>query len=826
MIRSFTLLCLLLSAALPAAAQDAYPRTEDHPRCVNYTETRQPLFGQLHLHTQYSSDAAVLATRNTPADAYKFAKGGKVGLAPFYDTRVVKVDDSKPPVGGVAQHPYCLPSEMPPGGCQFTASREIRLPEGRALDFTAVTDHSEYLGETNICFFEGGAACQTPGQSQGCDTGQVCGSGLTCVPIGYDSPSCVAARGNVSRLNNGIGAAQFVNVWQNPEPPNPPFQYCNETLGAGGATTCVFQAQNVWQQTIAAAEDAYDKTDQCTFTSFIAYEYTSMPQMSQCTETFDPCLDTADCNQDACPRNNPQCNTCLPPGQCSSPLGKLCFVGANDTPCDDGATCVANNGGNNLHRNIIFRNANVPDRPISYVDVPTGCGAGAACQGYDPFAPGGAATATSGPLSTQSGTALGSPTVMLETLEKECNRKDPKKPCDFLSIPHNSNLSGGAMFLLPETERDAEVRHDRERLVEIFQIKGDSECRYSRLHPLAWQPGAFAADELCGFEDMSYATLAAAMLVHPDERSIPASSYVRNALKSGLKYQRENGINPFKLGFVGSLDNHNGTPTETEVDYSKYGAHGDNSFAAGGQMLVETLFLGLETNGGGLTVAWAEENTRDSIFEAFERRETYATSGTRPIVRFFGGFDLPDDMCETGDFAARGYEHGQPMGGTLTPARGVPKFAVSALMDAGWEGHPGATLQRVQIVKGWVDARGEVREKVFDVAGSDEVAPVDLETCTPANLSASGHPHLCTVWRDKEFDPKLNAFYYARVLENPSCRWNQYYCLDRGVDCSKPPQTGKDLVGYNAYEYEVCCGHEVPKAVQQRAWTSPIWYEP
>lgn len=224
MIRSLTLLCLLLPGALPAAAQDAFVRTEDHPRCVNYTETRQPLFGQLHLHTQYSSDAAVLATRNTPADAYKFAKGGKVGPAPYYDTREVKVDDSQPPVGGVAQHPYCLPSEMPPGGCQFTASREIQLPEGRALDSTAVTDHSEYLGETNICFFEGGTACgSNSGPKPACDTGQICGAGGTCVPIGYDSPSCLAARANISRLNNGGGNNLHRNIiFRNANVPNRP----------------------------------------------------------------------------------------------------------------------------------------------------------------------------------------------------------------------------------------------------------------------------------------------------------------------------------------------------------------------------------------------------------------------------------------------------------------------------------------------------------------------------------------------------------------------------------------------------------------------------
>jgi hypothetical protein len=220
---------------------------------------------------------------------------------------------------------------------------------------------------------------------------------------------------------------------------------------------------------------------------------------------------------------------------------------------------------------------------------------------------------------------------------------------------------------------------------------------------------------------------------------------------------------------------------------------------------------------------------RDSIFAAMERRETYATSGTRPIVRFFGGPALPEDMCGRSDFARTGYFRGVPMGGTLArpaDAMPAPRFAVSSLMDAGWAGHPGATLQRAQIVKGWVDGNGEVHERVYDVAGSTDVAPVDLDDCTPGGTADGGHAELCAVWRDPDFDPAEHAFYYARVLENPSCRWNQYYCLDRQVDCSKPPALGEDVVGYDAFDYQQCCNEQVPRAVQQRAWTSPIWYVP
>lgn len=811
---------LLSPGLVPSAAQaPPFARTEERPACAHYTATRQPFFGQLHLHTQYSLDAATLETRNTPRDAYAFAKGEKVGLAPYYDTRLVKQDAPGPAVGGVSAHPFCLPPER----CQYTASRTIQLPEGRALDFAAVTDHSEFLGETNICFFEG-PPCQG---DDDCDPGQTCqgarqGNPGTCAPVGYDSPICRLARAELTLLNPGTAGAAFIAAgWLAEFPRRLPF--CGDQVAAAdgtGVATCVFQAGNVWQQIIAAAEEAYDRTDRCTFTSFVGYEYTSMPSMNRCQKTYQPCFADDDCGAG---------DSCAPLGQCTAPAGKLCFAASD---CGQGAACIANGGGNNLHRNIIFRNANVPARPLSYIDAPTGCGAGQRCQGYTgangDFPAG--AFSTAGPAGDPAaGISLGSPSAMLRRLASECNPGSPGGPCQFLSIPHNSNLSGGAMFLLPENPADARTRGEHERLVEIFQIKGGSECRSGSRGSGGWQPGAFAADELCDFENMSFATLASNYLVEPDPRSIPPSSYVRNALKTGLQYQRQHGINPFQLGFVGSLDNHNGTPTATEVDYAKVGAHGDNSFAADGQMMNETFFLGLETNGGGLAVAWAEENSRDSIFAALARRETYATSGTRPIVRFFGGFDLPPDLCRRGgDFAAAGYQHGVAMGATLAEAAGgrKPRFAVSALMDPGWTGHPGATLQRAQIVKGWVDEGGEVHERVYDVAGSARIVPVDLRTCTPGGVGDGGQAQLCGVWTDEDFEPGEHAFYYARILENPSCRWNQYYCLERGVDCARPPATGADLTGYNAYDYQQCCGDKVPKAVQQRAWTSPIWYVP
>jgi hypothetical protein len=183
-------------------------------------------------------------------------------------------------------------------------------------------------------------------------------------------------------------------------------------------------------------------------------------------------------------------------------------------------------------------------------------------------------------------------------------------------------------------------------------------------------------------------------------------------------------------------------------------------------------------------------------------------------------------MCQGGDFAHQGYDNGVPMGSTLThPSQDTaPRLAVSALMDPGWPGQPGTPLQRIQIIKGWVDAQGNTREAVYDVAGdASKGASVDLRTCTP---SGGGFADLCAVWTDPDFKKNERAFYYARVLESPSCRWNQYYCNARQVDCSKPPIPQDQNPPYSEFEYQQCCSSEVPSTVQQRAWTSPIWYTP
>lgn len=817
-------LLIALSPTGPAQAgppdqNPPFERTEARERCASYEPTKQPFFGETHLHTAYSFDAVVLDTRNTPADAYRYAKGGRVGLPPWADTRTAEQAELAPPPSMrtyVTEHPYCMPGEH----CQFMATRTIQFPDGRALDFAAITDHAEQFGESNICTFE---ATETCASDQDCDpavTGQECASDNMCRPKGYDSPLCSIARDEISRLRQGAAASIFAgleNVAQNPIRP---------ALCGPDGVLCARQAKLVWDKIRDDAEAAYDRTSSCTFTSFIAYEYTAMAASGRCVDADAlPCWDQA------------QDNAIPDVPDAGSP---------SSADCPSGAACInnftGNSGADNLHRNVIFRNDDVIDAPISNVESPLGCGFGPGC--------------TSTPDSP-----VASPAVMLQRLKDACIENPAKPRCDVLTIPHNPNMSRGSMFILPENNPDglaeAYLRNQLEPLVELVQIKGQSECRYNAKTGMAWTN---PPDELCDFENEGWARLGGAADGYLSDEmqtteSIPPRSYVRNTLANGIAYASEQGVNPFQLGFVGGLDNHNGTPGQSdEQQYAKSGAHGVQSFATSSEALNERFFLGLETNAGGLTVAWAEENSRDAIFTALKNRETYATSGTRPIVRVFGGFGLPSNICETGDFAARGYAGGVPMGGTLKrerrPPRRVaqaPSFAISALMDPGWSGHPGTRLQRAQIIKGWVDAAGQTHEKVYDVAGTtDDTNKVDLRTCRP---TGGGSKSLCTLWTDPDFDPARHAFYYVRVLENPSCRWNQYYCNARGVDCNKPMGICRSQVqtlhergcnsdvdcgggvctlpdSYEEFEYTQCCSGIVPQTVQQRAWTSPIWYTP
>jgi hypothetical protein len=223
-------------------------------------------------------------------------------------------------------------------------------------------------------------------------------------------------------------------------------------------------------------------------------------------------------------------------------------------------------------------------------------------------------------------------------------------------------------------------------------------------------------------------------------------------------------------------------------------------------------------NPGGLAVLWAEENSRDALFAALRRKEVYGTSGPRHVVRFFAGFGYGDDLCANTDLAARGYAGGVPMGGDLPapPAGAAPRFVVSALRDPGTEAQPGTRLQRLQIIKGWLGRDGQTHERVYDVAGEPaNSATVDLASCQP---SGPGADALCAVWTDPSFDPAERAVWYARVIENPTCRWTTRACNAGGVRCDAPATVGEG--------FEACCDAAVPKTVQERSWTSPIWFSP
>ncbi|MFI5216378.1 MAG: DUF3604 domain-containing protein [Candidatus Limnocylindria bacterium] len=424
---------------------------------------------------------------------------------------------------------------------------------------------------------------------------------------------------------------------------------------------------------------------------------------------------------------------------------------------------------NNLHRNVIFRNQRVPELPTSFYEA-------------------------------------SSAEALWKSLREGCLARGDG--CDVIAIPHNSNLSNGLIFQtvgqggLPITVEEARTRAELERLVEVMQHKGDSECRLS----------PDTTDELCGFEKLPYANFGQKFF--PYFAKQPARlSFVRETLGVGLAEEARLGVNPFKYGLIASTDTHLGTPGA--VDEASHPGHG-GAGAPAARELPKGLPDDFEFNPGGLAVIWAEENSRDSLFEAMRRREVYGTSGPRHVVRFFGGWRLPADLCAQESFAASGYASGVPMGGDLPARTGDrPSFAVSALRDPGTEQSPGVALQRVQIVKGWLE-NGVSRERVYEVAGDPHNgASVDLKSCIP---EGSGSDSLCSVWRDPDFDASQRAFYYARVVENPSCRWSTIVCNEKGVDCSDPASVPEELA--------VCCEPGRAKTVQERSWTSPIWYAP
>jgi Protein of unknown function (DUF3604) len=390
--------------------------------------------------------------------------------------------------------------------------------------------------------------------------------------------------------------------------------------------------------------------------------------------------------------------------------------------------------------------------------------------------------------------------TMLAAYEKKTGGK-------VLAIPHNGNLSNGRMFGLVDfngaalTRQYAETRARWEPLYEATQIKGDSEA-HRFLSP---------NDEFAGYEVWDIGNL------NLSERKKPEMlqyEYVREGLKIGLKLEQQLGVNPYKFGMIGSTDSHTSLSTADEDNF--FGKHsGKEPSAHRWEKPIATFsgisIFGWEQASSGYAAVWATENTREALFDAMMRKETYATTGPRMVVRFFGGWDFAPPDAKSRTPADVGYSKGVPMGGTLTqPVPGKsPTFLVAALKDP-----TGANLDRVQIIKGWMDSTGKLQEKVFDVAWSGKRKPnargklapvgstVDLKTATWTNTI--GDPELITVWKDPSFDSKARAFYYVRVIEIPTPRWTAYDSVRFGVKMDP----------------------KVPMITQERAYTSPIWYTP
>ncbi|MBX9740698.1 MAG: DUF3604 domain-containing protein [Beijerinckiaceae bacterium] len=434
---------------------------------------------------------------------------------------------------------------------------------------------------------------------------------------------------------------------------------------------------------------------------------------------------------------------------------------------------TSNTGGNNLHRNVIFRdNADKASRIVPYTTVA-------------PF---------------------GSDNP--RDLWKWMAAYEEKTGGRLLAIAHNGNLSNGRMFPVvePGTNRRldreyAETRMKWERLYEATQIKGDGET-----HPYL-SPN----DEFANFERWDKGNLDLSEAKTPD---MLQREYARSGLQLGLKMEAETGVNPYKFGLIGSTDAHTGLAAVEEDNYMGKTSAMEPSAERSSRIFVKGKAGSIyewETSSSGYAAVWSTDNTREALFDAMERRETYATTGSRMLVRFFASYDFEPGDASTRSPAVVGYTKGVPMGGDLgaAPEGKAPTFLVAALKDP-----IGANLDRYQIVKGWVDAKGDLQEKVYDVAwsdgrklGADGKLPSVGNTVDAANANWTntiGSPELISVWKDPDFDPKLRAFYYGRVIEIPTPRWT----------------------AYDAKYYGVKLAPEVPTSLQERAYTSPIWYSP
>ena len=427
----------------------------------------------------------------------------------------------------------------------------------------------------------------------------------------------------------------------------------------------------------------------------------------------------------------------------------------------------------NLHRNVIFRGARVPVAPLSHFEAPTAF-------------------------------------ELWTRLRSECQEGLPG--CDVLAIPHNANWSNGNLFRLEappgvDEAAAAGLRAGMEPLLEVFQHKGDSEC----MNGLSGALGA--VDDACEFEKLRVAPFedcgdeagSQGML---GRGCVSRLDYLRGILLEGMKQEMRLGVNPFKVGVIASTDTHNGTPGMVAEDGfpGHFGARDDTPI----ERLDGVIPVDARDSPGGLVAVWAEEKSREAIFDALRRREAYGTSGPRIAARLFAGWALPGDLCERGDLVETADRLGVPMGATL-PARPAeatgPTLVVSALADPGAPGRPGTPLERIEVIKGWIDGSGEARVEVFTIAGGPDGSSVDPTTCA---ADSKGAASLCGVWADPSFDAAAPTFYYARVLEDPTCRWSARECLGL-VGEARPP---------------ACDDPGLPTILQERAWTSPVWFVP
>jgi len=600
---------LLLSCGNQGGEESAVDSTAVLNSAVDVPENplKDAYFGEQHLHTGASMDAFIAGTRLTADDAYRFAKG----------------------------------EELMVNG----SMHKIKRP----LDWCAVTDHSEFLGESYTL--------------------------LNPEAPGYDDPVATQFR-EAEDYQEALGLYKkyVLDALAGGGDPHPPFFQGEESI------------KSAWQRNFEATETHYEPGK---FTTIHAYEWSSAPN------------------------------------------------------------------GANLHRNVFFRDTNVPDLPFSSNESPD-------------------------------------PIKLWEWMQTQRDQG-----MQVFSIPHNSNEGKGMEFAEttlngdPITEEYLELRASMEPLIEMMQIKGNSE-----VYPAFWP-----ADEFADFEN-------AESIQQFENRTFTKQDFVRYGLDRGLKYEEDMGTNPFKYGFVGGTDSHNGSPSNVAEDNYLVGSHGlvDRTAQDRAERTMSGELRVADMSTGAITGVWATSNTREAIWDAMYARETFATSGPRIKVRAFAGqgFESSYDSYEA--MVRDGYEKGVPMGSDYDGDT-APQILVWAIKDP-----IGPGLDRIQVVKGWVE-NGEMKDQVFNVAASGDrlqangtVEPIDA----PINLETGefnterGSPDLKAVWTDPQFDPNQHAYYYVRVLQLPTARWNLYDEIRHGVEFPE----------------------EVKKQIVERAWGSPIWYTP